>query len=758
MHFPHFARAGRTLLDPTIRRHRPMNAALPRIALLLLVLPLAAGAQARHTHASTPLADSLLTAALESAAKGDTNTAIKTLDHANKLFKKDPEVLYWRGLMLARSTFLRIGDMPRNVVAWNLLEKAQSLDPKNPRYLMEMGRIRLMTPLLRLDAERLFRKAMAVAEESGDPGQIADIAYELGQVKHRRYATAKDRYLITSPGQLFNPGDAVTQKHYTKEFLTQMAQPIEDVGSVDRSEAEERYRRGLRAVPTHENNAVGLLSLLYDQKRYAEMREVVRPFLEARTGSARLRLAAGLAAYRTGDLAGADSLFEDGLSRLTTAERNDAISLSRIIRRRDAQTYDALSSADRMQTDSAFWESADPLLSTNENEAKLEFLSRVAIADLRFSDADMRQVGWRTDRGLIILRYGEPPVVATFSPRFEADAADATGQIITVWFWPKEERTYVFAGPPAMNYATFAGPMRGFSEEMRQDAPFLLDNVPLAAGLDTVPMQVARFRGENDKTATLVIAASVNTKDLYSAVELDRSKMALSLRDGPPSRLKLSSIDTVSVTLPTNAALKKVWTRTVPVGARHRVRVEAQDVAVLGAAARAQDELDVPNPAVGAFEVSDLMIVERRDAPERPLTGLKDAGVVPRGDLSLSQREVFSVYWENYGLRPDKEGRGRFDVKLLVTLEEIDRGDRQGFTKFLGNVADAVGLTKEGEQQLGLRYSREEPLGNRDRVPQITSIGLGTSPPGRYRLELTVTDKESGSVARTERTFYLKAK
>ena len=241
-----------------------------RAAVLITLTPLVVGAQSKSaaTRASTPLADSMLTSALELAAKGDTNAAIKTLDKAERMFRKDPEILYWRGVMLARSTFLRIGDMPRNVVAWNLLERAAALDPKNARYLMEMGRIRLMTPLLRLDAERLFRKAITVAEESGDPAQIADISWELGQVKHRRYATAKDRYLITSPGQLFNPGDAVTQLHYTREFLSQMAQPIDDVGSVDRSEAEERYRRGLRAVPTHENNAVGLLSLLYDQKRY----------------------------------------------------------------------------------------------------------------------------------------------------------------------------------------------------------------------------------------------------------------------------------------------------------------------------------------------------------------------------------------------------------------------------------------------------------------------------------------------------------
>jgi GWxTD domain-containing protein len=728
-----------------------LNIALAAAAALLTIIPGLAGAQRR---ASTPGADSLLTRALASAAAGDTTTALDLLERASKRAAKDPEILYWRGLMLSRTTFLRVGDIPRNILAWRLLERAAELDPKNPRYLMEMGRIRLYTPLLRIEAERLFRKALRVAEESGDPGQIADVAWELGQIKHRRYATGRDRFLITSPGMLFDAAQAISQKHYTREFLQQHARPIEDAGSVDRSEAEELYRRGLRALPTHEPSAVGLLGLLYDASRFQEMLEVARPFLDAGTGSARLRFAAGLAAYRTGDGKGAERLFDDALVRLTTEQRDDALDLRRILRRRDAASYEALPPADRRQTDSAYWESADPLLSTSENEAKLEFLARIALADLRFSDADMRQTGWRTDRGLILVRYGEPPVVATFAPSSAADAPDAVGRIVTVWFYPRSERPFVFMGPPAMNYASFAGDMRGYAEENRENAPFLLDNVPLAASLDTVPMQIARLRGATDRTVALVIAAHVNTSSLYRTVELDRSALALSLRLGPPSRLRLTSADTIPVTLPAPPRTARTWMREVPAG-RYRVRVEAQDVAVQGAAARAQDEVDARGRVAGAFEISDVLLVDRANAPEGPIAGYADAHVVPRGDLTFAQRDVFSIYWENYGMRADKDGRVRMEVRVQVTLVDIDRSGDQATSRFLGNIADAVGLTKEGEQQLGLRYTREEALGNRNRVPQIATIGLGTAPPGEYRLDLIVTDRESGSVAQTSRTFHL---
>jgi GWxTD domain-containing protein len=739
-------------LGPPRRPRAALLRAHALAAALLTLIPALAAAQSRR--ASIPAADSLLTRALASAATGDTSMALDLLERANKLAGKDPEILYWRGLMLARTTFLRMGDVPRNILAWRLLDRAAELDPTNPRYLMEMGRIRLYTPLLRLEAERLFRKALRVAEESGDPGQIADVAWELGQIKHRRYATGRDRYLITSPGMLFDAAQAIDQKHYTREFLEQHSRPIEEVGLVDRSEAEEMYRRGLRALPTHEPNAVGLLGLLYDASRFQEMLEVTRPFLDARSGSARLRFAAGLAAYRTGDARGAERLFEDAFARLTAEARADALDLGRILRRRDAESYAALSPADRRQTDSAYWESADPLLSTPENEARLEFQARLALADLRYSDTDLRQTGWRTDRGLILVRYGEPPVVATFAPSSAADAPDAVGRIVTVWYYPRNQRPFVFMGPPAMNYASFAGDMRGFAEENRQNAPFLLDNVPLAANLDTVPVQIARLRGATSGTVALVIAARVNTSSLYRTMELDRSALALSLRLGPPSRLRLSAIDTIPVALPAPPPTERAWTREVPAG-RYRVRVEAQDVAVQNAAGRAQDDVDARDRVAGTFEISDMLLVDRVSPPDGPLAGYVAARVVPRGELTFPQRDVFSIYWENYGLRPGREGRVRMDVRVQVTLVDIDRSGDQAVSRVLGNVGDAMGLTREGEQQLGLRYTREEPLGNRDRVPQITTIGLGTAPAGEYRLDLIVTDQESGSVARTSRTFHL---
>ncbi len=704
---------------------------------------------------SISVADSLVRDARERASLGDTASALALLERATDAAPRDPDALYWRGLLLSRASSLSLGDTPRLVLAGHLLNRANDIDPHNARYLLELARIRLKTPLLRVDAERLFRKALTVAEESGDPAALADVAYELGLIKQRRYLTGRDRWMYTANDVIFDPVAARTRPHYTREFLRNLAQPIDNAAQVDRLEAEELFRRALGRVPTHTPSAVALMGLLYDQRRYDEMRRIAAPLVAADTASPRMLMATALATYRLGQLGTADTLFARALARFSIAERNELTNLGRITRKADSIRIEGLSNAERARTDSAFWESADPMLSTAVNEARLEFLARMAYADLRFSDDDTRQIGWRTDRGLVIARYGEPPVVATFAPSSDADAKDAIGRVITVWFYPRTETEFVFTGPPAMNVASFAGNHRGFAEEQREFAPFLLDNVPLATAVDTIPVQLARMRADRPGRSQVLIAATVPTDRLYRGADIDRGALELSFRTGQPAALRLAKLDTVSVSLPSTRRLGRVWVDTVRANAPYRVRVEARDAALQNAMGRAQSELEIPLADTTRLSGSDVVFADRLTVSSDVVGRWDKIGLMPRGDLTLAPLDTFAVYWETYGLRPDAAGRVTFEVRLIVTLEEMDRGTN-GLRRLLGGISDLVGLSPVGDEQVGLRFERNEALGGRDRVPQLVTLGLGSAPPGRYRLDVVVTDHQSGSVSRSQRQFHIR--
>ncbi len=731
------------------------------------------------TSQTQPSTDTLVREALTYAARGDTASALQRLERATEQSPRDVNALYWRAVVLSRTTALSLTDTPRRLQASRLLHRAADLDPRNPRYLLELGRLRLNTPLLRVEAERLFQRALSVAEQFGDAQQLADVAWELGQIKSRRYLTGKNRWMYTG-ALAFDPIQS-RRLHYTREFLSQLARPIERSGAVDRAEADAFYRRALAAVPLHAPSALGLMALLYDQQRFDEMRIVAAPILAApilaaplldtptlttptptdasinelpdtaRVLTARVAMAAGLGAYKLGHVDEAERLYARALALHTPALRAELTDIGHILRSGDSIRVAGLSSTDRLRTDSAFWEAADPMLATAPNEARLEFLSRIAFTDLFFTDAETHQRGWRTDRGVIVVRYGEPPVIATFAPSSDADAGDAIGQVITVWFYPRTEMQFVFFGPPAINSARFAGNYRDYADEMREQSPFLVDNVPMALAVDSLPTQIVRFRGRSARESELLVATSVDAPHLYRDAELDRGSLELSVRFGPAAKLALTSSDTIAVPLPSTQRVRFLWTEFVRAG-NYRLRVEARDPAVNAVMARAQSETTVRAFDSSRVDMSDLLIADRIDVPAVSQLRWQALKLVPRGRLVMAPRDTFSLYWEVYGLGANTERRAHFDVDVQVTILSIDRGS-DPVARFLGGVADLVGLSAIGDTQLGLRYERTEPLNAQDRVPQLVTLGLGTAPPGRYRLSVRITDRERQTSTSANREF-----
>jgi hypothetical protein len=124
--------------------------------------------------------------------------------------------------------------------------------------------------------------------------------------------------------------------------------------------------------------------------------------------------------------------------------------------------------------------------------------------------------------------------------------------------------------------------------------------------------------------------------------------------------------------------------------------------------------------------------------------------------LRVLPRDTFALYWEAYGAAPTATGAVQLEVALRVQLLEITRNGN-ALARLLGNVADVVGLTPEGDAQLGVRFARSEPLDGRDRIPLTFTLSLGTAPAGRYRLTVSVHDTVSGQRAETQRDFVIGA-
>jgi GWxTD domain-containing protein len=427
--------------------------------------------------------------------------------------------------------------------------------------------------------------------------------------------------------------------------------------------------------------------------------------------------------------------------------------LAAVMRKEDAARYEAAGEVARAALDSLFWDVADPLSLTAVNEARIEFLSRVAYADLRFTSAEFNRQGWNTDRGVIILRYGEPPVVATFAPEVdEVDASDALGRVTTVWYYPATKMRFVFAGPPAMNSAYFAGNFRSYADNARHVAPMRFDNLE-AARIDSVPVQVARFRADTGRGTDVAIYADIPTRQMLRDVDLTQAQLETGLFVTNAARDRVVAARDSSV-VRVNARDRfttRSWARPLRAG-DFLYRVEAREPAS-GRAARGLASFSVERFPAGTFTLSDVLVA-RGLAPKTDGTprGRADFLITPNASMTYAPQDTVFLYWENYGTARDSAGNGRLRVELGLRLTAIDRG-RRIEARILGGIADAVGLTAEGDDRVSLRYERTVALDAADRVPNHLALGLGDAPYGTYKLELTVTDLTNGKVAKRERTI-----
>ena len=119
------------------------------------------------------------------------------------------------------------------------------------------------------------------------------------------------------------------------------------------------------------------------------------------------------------------SAYDSALTFLSPTDRARYTQLSRILRPTDSLKLAQMSPAERAATERMYWMMADPLMLTPGNEHWLEFLSRVAFAELRWTSDDWGLRGADTDRGVVYVRFGPPSTIMTLGGN--------TGSVSLLW-------------------------------------------------------------------------------------------------------------------------------------------------------------------------------------------------------------------------------------------------------------------------------------------------------------------------------------
>jgi GWxTD domain-containing protein len=720
------------------------------VAALVTAWPSATADAQRRTERAR--ADSLVTSALATAEAGDTTAALILLDSARKADDRFAPAHYHRGILLARTSEMGFIDLVKRQAAVNALTRAIELDGANPWALLELGRLRLKMPFMRIAAEALFDKALKVAKGLDDPTALATVHFEIAQIYDRRFRAQQSRYNFIGNATILDPIAAQHDRWYVKNFLELNASPVPDAGELDFGKAEGSYRAALTADPAHELSAAALCIMLYEAERFEEMADVARRSSTAAPKSARIRFALGLALLRQGRREQAIEELEAAHALLTDREQQMVTSLSPILRQRDARAYELLGTKERAAGERAYWEMADPLMLTTVNEARLAFLGRAAYADLMFSTPDLGIRGALTDRGQIVIRYGEPPIVATFAPDVAwTDNAESMAKVTTLWYYPESEIRFVFVGPPAFSSAWFAGDFKDYATQLRSEEPVRYDALPGGLTVDSIPIQVARFRGDRMLATRVEIYAGIPTNRLAADADLATVPVetAFLVLDGARKRV-VDERDTIIVRSSAAKSPVRGFERDFQPG-DYAVRIEALEPQA-NRGARGLGTVSILSFPSESFSVSDLLVGTNLSSRVPTPTRRGDVNLDVVADLTVDPGEALGLYWETYGAKPSADGMYRLSVEISMTILELDRA-KTFQARLFGGIVDALRLSAEGDEAVSITFPRSMPIsadGN-DRVAHHLSLALEGAPPAEYLLELKVTDLESGRVARTSR-------
>jgi len=88
----------------------------------------------------------------------------------------------------------------------------------------------------------------------------------------------------------------------------------------------------------------------------------------------------------------------------------------------ELKMYNSLPLEGKSQFQKDFWSRRDPDPSTSQNEFQVEHYKRIKYANSNFGRYQGGLPGWRSDRGRVLITYGEPSEIENFSPSAEARA------------------------------------------------------------------------------------------------------------------------------------------------------------------------------------------------------------------------------------------------------------------------------------------------------------------------------------------------
>jgi len=686
-----------------------------------------------------PLAAQTLDDVRRLAAGGDTAAAIAAVEALLKRNQRDAEAQWTAGLLhLSRHVPGAKVSAPRRR-AEEHLRYATRFAPDSAKYWLSLADLYRADDAVtvRIQVPGLLEKAVKTLAAAPADSLAAEVGYRVARQEWERHEHFGRRYAPADAGdQLVIPAAFDEWKSW-EEFFERGVREV-PVSGDHLVNAEATLWQVVRARPG-DVRATGLLVVLLGESyRWEDAVALTRRLVRTVPDSGRAWALLGLANARVGRWSEADAAFDTAFARMAPADLAPYRDLGRIMRAAERLRWQGASGGARAFLDSLFWQVAQPLALTDRNELRAEFYARLTYVEHRWSDPWLLYRGHESDIGAVYVAYGPPDLWMVFERQR------------IVWVYRPSHFRFEFALTPGYARARFAGDSREGLRVAREESPARFDNVPLFRTLDTVLVQAAQFRADGDTTAVVVFGAIPLTRIAESASRIAglRFTSGAVVTDTLGRELRRDRRSEVVRDAGADGVVHRSW-RLGMVPGTYLLRTEVH-LPALDRGARGMEPLTVRAYPAGPLAVSDVLAASRllpRDSLARRWT---DFLIEPNGGRFVPGDSV-ALLWEVYNLVPDSAGVAHFDVQLRVTLDAIER--RSFAWQIVGGLADAMGLTVEGDDRVSVAYDRQATVGPDGALAEFVTVELRGAPEGRYTVGVTIRDRATGAVATRERAI-----
>lgn len=650
------------------------------------------------------------------------------------------------------------------------LTKAVKIEPENVEYLFLLGQV-----LEKIDKQSRIKKFLSLNFNAHDEAietykKLLQIDPNHKQAHIRLAGLYKEDYkkylnrmkFKEPPDYKFEQNSVMPERGSEKGYNNQLNQMIlagktnritfDKVAEENLENAVDQYEAALH---TPDKKAYEELVTMFCNKQYypkgiVKINEALHFFPKNKL----INLSAAYLSSITDNYAEAKKYFDKAFELMEPTELQDykINSVLHLLTPSNREKVEDINSDQLQEFVKSYWRMKNPLNITDYNERELEHYVRVFYANQNFGLPAENIKGWQTERGDIVIRYGEPETYLKINKDYSFDGEGPLPE--TEVFSYKDGKTFAFEDKTYNGEFVHVSINRNrkyvFLTDSRKNSEDLVRTDPedfyfpwIGSSLNVVNT-IAQFKGEDNKTNVWIEYAFPNFVDsIYSGSFANNHSIDFTFLDEnfntlahtrksveysiPPELHNYNNIEYICNSLglnvtPSSGYISLEVLRTIDNGLFvERGRFSIKDFST--------DSLEMSDIILGNnvfFDEYHSATIKRKNLEISP----NPLGIFNKENLPF-------IYYEVYNLGKNEKQLTDFEQKIQIKKAD----DENVASTVLTSMLSFVGIGgEENKVNLSSNFNTLE-----SDSPVYVQLDLSNYEPGAYNITVTVKDKLNGN-------------